>query len=131
MAAQQALAYALAITDADHVAVVNVTDNEEQAEQLHATWKKGHFRGNLVVIESPFRSLLRPLMMYISAMREVHPTDVIVVVLPEYVPAHWWEHLLHNQTALRIKAALLFQRGVITVDVPYHVKDETKAPRPA
>ena len=131
VAAQQALAYALAITDADHVAVVNVTDNEEQAEQLHATWKKGHFRGNLVVIESPFRSLLRPLMMYISAMREVHPTDVIVVVLPEYVPAHWWEHLLHNQTALRIKAALLFQRGVITVDVPYHVKDETKAPRPA
>lgn len=126
MAARQALAYALAIAEPDHVTVVNVTDNEESAEALHRKWQEGRHRGQLVVIESPFRSLMRPLMMYLNAMREVHPTDVLVVVLPEYVPAHWWEHLLHNQTALRIKAALLFKRGIITVDVPYHVGSEER-----
>jgi hypothetical protein len=76
-----------------------------------------------VIIESPFRSLVRPLMFYIDAMREAHPTDVLTVVLPEFVPAHWWEHYLHNQTALRIKAALLVQRGVVTANAPHHLRD--------
>ncbi len=124
LAARQALAYALCVAEPDHVMAVNVTDSEQEAEALHEEWKSGRYRGRLVVIESPFRSLLRPLMMYIAAMQEAHPADVIMVVLPEYVPAHWWEQLLHNQTALRIKGALLFRRGIITVNVPYHVREQ-------
>ena len=120
--ARQALAYAMATADADHVVAVHVTDDEASAEPLRQAWEKSPYaRAQLVVIESPFRSLLAPLMAYIDAMHEAHPTDVITVVLPEYVPGHWWEHLLHNQTALRIKAALLFRRGVITANVPYHL----------
>ena len=52
---------------------------------------------------------------------QTYPKDTITVVLPEYVPSHWWEHLLHNQTALRLKAALLFHPGVVVTNVPYHV----------
>jgi amino acid transporter len=121
--ARQALAYAMATADADHVVAVHVTDNEESAESLRAMWERSPYRtARLVIIESPFRSLLSPLLAYIDAMHEAHPGDVITVVLPEYVPGHWWEHLLHNQTALRIKAALLFRRGVITANVPYHMR---------
>jgi amino acid transporter len=123
--ARQALAYAMATSSADHVVAVHVTDEEGHAEELRHAWEASPYRrAQLVIIESPFRSLLAPLMSYIDAMHEAHPSDVITVVLPEYVPGHWWEHLLHNQTALRIKAALLFRRGVITANVPYHMRGE-------
>ncbi|MGH2614208.1 MAG: APC family permease [Thermomicrobiales bacterium] len=123
--ARQALAYAMATSDADHVVAVHVTDDDASAAPLRAAWEECPYRrAQLVIIESPFRSLLSPLMAYIDAMHEAHPSDVITVVLPEYVPCHWWEHLLHNQTALRIKGALLFRRGVITANVPYHMRGE-------
>ncbi len=123
--ARQALAYAMATADADHVTAVHVTDEEESARALRAAWEASPYRrAHLVVIESPFRSLLSPLLAYVDAMHEAHPSDVITVVLPEYVPGHWWEHLLHNQTALRIKGALLFRRGVITANVPYHLRGD-------
>ncbi len=121
--ARQALAYAMATSDTDHVVAVHITDDEESARALRASWDASPYRqAQLVVIESPFRSLLSPLLAYIDAMHEAHPSDVITVVLPEYVPGHWWEHLLHNQTALRIKGALLFRRGIITANVPYHLR---------
>lgn len=123
--ARQALAYAIATADTDHVVAIHITDDEACIEPLRKAWESSPYRrAQLVVIESPFRSLLAPLMAYIDAMHEAHPTDVITVVLPEYVPGHWWEHLLHNQTALRIKAALLFRRGVITANVPYHLRGD-------
>ena len=122
--ARQALAYALAIAETDHVIAVHVTDDEAKVEPLRQAWSEARCKGTLVIIESPFRSLVTPLLAYVGAVREAHPTDVITVVLPEYVPGHWWEHLLHNQTALRIKAALLFKRGVVTANVPYHMRDE-------
>jgi hypothetical protein len=83
----------------------------------------------LVIIESPYRSLAGPLLAYIDALQETHPADTVTVVLPEYVPNHWWEHLLHNQTALRLKAALLFHPGVVVTNVPYHVS--RTQPKPA
>jgi hypothetical protein len=121
--ARQAIAYALAIAEPDHVILVHVTDDEKKAEELRKAWKESKLGGQLVIIESPYRSLMRPLIAYIDAVREAHPTDVITVVLPEYVPRHWWEHLLHNQTALRIKAALLFRPGIVVANVPYHLPD--------
>jgi hypothetical protein len=77
---------------------------------------------NLVIIESPYRSLVGPLMAYLDSMRVENPDDTILIVLPEFVPSRWWEHLLHNQTAFVLKAALLFRPGIVVADVPYHIR---------
>ena len=76
----------------------------------------------LTIIESPYRSLVGPLLAYIDAMHAQHPDKTLTVILPEMVPAHWWEQVLHNQTALRLKAALLFRPGIVVADVPYHLR---------
>ena len=121
--ARQALAFARAMAAGGAVTAVHVTDNPEKAEQLRANWGDyPHGDAELVVIESPFRSLEGPLLSYIDAVRESHPEDTLVVLVPEYVPGCWWEHLLHNQTALRLKARLLFHSGVIVANVPYHLR---------
>ena len=120
--ARQALAFARAIAGDQAVTAVHVTDSAEAGETARQEWEQWpHGVAHLVVIESPFRTLAGPLLAYIDALHETHPEDTIVVVLPEYVPSHWWEHLLHNQTALRLKAALLFHPGVIVANVPYHL----------
>src|SRR5439155_9859987 len=75
----------------------------------------------LVVIESPYRSLSRPLLAYIDTVHELYPEDILTVILPEFVVAHWWEHLLHNQTALRLKGALLFRPGIVVTNMPQHL----------
>ena len=75
----------------------------------------------LVLIESPYRSMVKPLVSYIDAMRDANPTATISVVLPEYVPAHVWERILHNQTALRLKLALYYHPSVVVINVPYHL----------
>jgi amino acid transporter len=120
--AQQALAFAQAISGGRPVTAVHVTNSFEEAQGLRAEWdRSSHGKASLEIIESPFRSLAGPLLAYIDAVHETHPRDTLVVVLPEFVPGHWWEQLLHNQTALRLKAALLFQPGVIVANVPYHL----------
>ncbi|HEY3078323.1 MAG TPA: APC family permease [Chloroflexota bacterium] len=121
--AQQALAFAGAIAGARSVAAVHVADSGEEARRFRAEWEQWPHEADLelVVIESPFRSLSGPLLSYIDAVGRANPEDTIVVVLPEFVPGRWWEHLLHNQTALRLKAALLFHPGVIVANVPYHL----------
>jgi amino acid transporter len=120
--ARQALAFARAITGDHTVTAVHVTDEPESAQSLQEEWQRSPLKGtNLVIIESPYRSLAGPLLRYIDALHESHPEDTLMIVLPEYVPSHWWEHLLHNQTALRLKAALLFHPGVIVANVPYHL----------
>jgi amino acid transporter len=120
--AKQAIAFANAISGGGPVAAVNVTDSEDDARELRKEWQHlPHGDANLVVIESPYRSLAGPLLAYIRAAHETHPDDTLIVVLPEFVPDHWWEQLLHNQTALRLKATLLFQPGVVVVSVPYHL----------
>lgn len=120
--AKQALAFARAITSDQHIALVHVTDDATAAERLHAEWESWpHGLAQLLVIDSPYRSLAGPLLRYIDEIGETFPADTLVIILPEYVPGRWWEHLLHNQTALRLKAALLFHPGVIVANVPYHV----------
>jgi Amino acid permease len=119
---RQALAFGQKLAGDALVTAVHVTDNPEEAKRLRGELEQSPHRGvNLVVIESPYRALAGPLLAYIDAVHEAHPQDTIVVVLPEYVPGHWWEQLLHNQTALRLKGALLFHPGVIVVNVPYHL----------
>ena len=120
--ARQALAFARAIArDDQHVVAVHVTDDIANAERLRLEWEEWEPGVELILVESPYRSLAGPLLAYIDALKETHPTDTITVVLPEFVPSHWWEHLLHNRTALRLKAALLFHPGVVVSNVPYHM----------
>jgi amino acid transporter len=122
--ALQTLAYARSIARGaeDVVSAVHVTDDPEEAERLRVDWEEWQCGVQLTIIESPYRSLVGPLLAYIDAMHVQHPGKTLTVVLPEMVPAHWWEQILHNQTALRLKAALLFRPGVVVADVPYHLR---------
>jgi len=130
--ARQALAYARALApDDQHVIAVHVTDDVEEATELQGQWSTWQPGIQLVIIESPYRSLGGPLLAYVDALQETHPKDTVTVVLPEYVPSHWWEHLLHNQTALRLKGALLFHPGVVVINVPYHVSQAKPTTKPA
>jgi hypothetical protein len=72
-----------------------------------------------VLVESPFRETVRPVLAYVRRLRREQPGDVISVIIPEYVVAHWWQHVLHNQTALRLKTRLLFEPSVAVTSVPW------------
>ncbi len=74
------------------------------------------------MIDSLYQSLVTPLLAYIDAVDRQDPDDLVTVVLQEFVPKHWWERLLHNQTAFRLKAALLFRPGTVVTNVPYHLR---------
>ena len=76
----------------------------------------------LVVLESPYRSLMEPLLEYVEQVATDRPADYVTVVLPEFVPAKWWHHLFHNQRALLIKGALLFKPNVVVTSVPFHLR---------
>jgi hypothetical protein len=120
--AKQALAFARAVAPDDAITLVHVTDDLDAAERLREEWERWpHGAAHLVVVESPFRGLGGPFLRYVKEVAGTNPGDTLLVILPEYVPGKWWEHLLHNQTALRLKAMLLFQPGVIVASVPYHV----------
>ena len=75
----------------------------------------------LVVLESPYRSLMEPLLEYIEQIDAAQPDDFVTIVLPEFVPARWWHHVFHNQRALLIKGALLFRPRVVVTSVPFHL----------
>lgn len=120
--ATQAIAFARATAGEGAVTAIHITDDPVAAERMREEWNRGQYGdAELVIIESPFRSLSRPFLAYIDALRDAYPSDQIIVVLPEFVHANWWEHLLHNQTALRLKASLLFEPGVIVTSIPYHL----------
>ena len=73
------------------------------------------------MLQSPYRSLTRPLLRYIERVARHGEHQMITVLLPEFVPAKWWHQLLHNQSSLLLKGALLFKKGVIVTSVPYHL----------
>lgn len=116
---RQTLAYARSISP--NVTAVHVTDDDAHVKEFQQAWEEADMEIPLIIIESPYRSLLGPLLHYIEELRTQYPDTVLTVVLPEYVPTHWWEQILHNQTALRIKAALLFKPGIVVTSVPYHL----------
>ncbi len=126
----QSLAYARSISP--HVTAVHITIDDQEASDIRAAWEdwQKHIPAeeetHLLVIESPYRSLLRPLLAYIDTIHERHPHDTLTVILPEFVVAHWWEYILHNQTAFRLKAALLFRPGIVVINVPQHLSDRAQ-----
>jgi amino acid transporter len=100
---------------------VYVETDPERTRRLEEKWGKWGMGAPLIVLTSPYRSLMGPLLDYIDHLQERDPNHVVTIVLPEFIPARWWQHLLHNQTALLIKGALLFRKNVIVTDVPYHL----------
>jgi hypothetical protein len=101
---------------------VYVELDPERTRRLEEKWVK-HGQGvPLIVLTSPYRSLLGPLLEYLDHLAAREGRHVVTMVIPEFIPRRWWQHLLHNQTALLIKGALLFRRNVIVTDVPYHLK---------
>jgi len=116
----EALEYARSISPS--VTALTVDLDPTQTTKLRLRWAEWEPDIPLVVLESPYRSIVRPLMDYIDRMERQGEGQYLTVVLPEFVPSHWWEHFLHNQTALLIKAALLFRPGKVCVSVPYHLE---------
>jgi amino acid transporter len=116
-----ALQYAKSIAP-DHVQAVYVDFDEEATAKLREKWERWGAGIQLVVLPSPYRELTRPLLRYIARLERKNSNDVVTVLLPEFVPAKWWQHLLHNQSSLMLKGALLFKEGVIVISVPYHLK---------
>jgi hypothetical protein len=104
------------------VTAIFVSDDQEAIANLRHEWKKEGLTVPLTVLESPYRSVIRPLLAYLDNIHERNHAEVVMVVLPEFVVKHWWEQILHNQTALRLKAALLGQPGVVVTSVPYHIE---------
>jgi len=121
----QALEYAKTIASGGHITALYINLDDEATQKLRTKWS-GFVEGvELVVVASPYRSLVGPLVRYIDRRLKLHPHKLVTVVLPEFVPARWWHNLLHNQTSLMLKGALLFKRKVIVISVPYHLKPGT------
>ena len=116
-----ALEYAKSIAP-HHVTAVYVNLDDVATQKLREKWQDWGSGVNLVVVASPYRSLARPLFNYVDRVRRSSPNVIITVVLPEFVPARWWQNLLHNQNTLFLKGALLFKKGVVVTNVPYHLE---------
>jgi amino acid transporter len=117
-----ALRYATSIAP-DNTTAVYVNLNPDEAEKVRKKWEQWGCGVPLKILESPYRSLVRPILRYIDEVDALYDDDVLSVILPEFVPSQWWQHLLHNQTALLLKAALLFRRGIVVTSVSYHLDD--------
>ena len=117
----RALEYAKSIAP-EHVTAVYVDLDDEATRKLREKWNQWGGGVELVVLASPYRSLVRPLTRHIDRIRKQHNNDMLTVVLPEFVTARWWHQLLHNQSSLLLKGALLFKKGVIVTSVPYHLE---------
>jgi amino acid transporter len=116
----RALAYAKA-TRPDTLTALTVNVDDAETRALLAEWERLNLPVQLTVLESPFREVTNPVIEYIRQLRQERPHDVVSVFIPEYVVGHWWEHLLHNQSALRLKGRLLFQPGVMVTSVPWQL----------
>ena len=141
----KALSYAQSLRP-QHLVAVCVASDEEQTAEMQRQWQEFGIQMPLEVIHSPYRELVDPVVAYIEELDKRWGNDTITVVIPEFVVTKWYQQALHNQTALRLKGALLFREGIVVTSVPYlmggeeadaHVRDlrsrglSTDAPKPA
>jgi len=117
----RAVSYARA-TRPDTLTAVTVNVDDTDTRALQAEWERREVPVPLAVVESPYREITAPILDYIKAVRRESPRDVVTIFIPEYVVGHWWENLLHNQSALRLKGRLLFEPGVMVVSVPWQLR---------
>ncbi len=121
----RALAYARA-TRPHELTALTVSVDPAETRALEQAWERRELPVPLTVIDSPYREITRPVLDYVRSVRLRSPRDVVTVFIPEYVVGHWWEHLLHNQSALRLKARLLFQPGVMVTSVAYQLRSSER-----
>ena len=115
----QALQYAQTLSASAKAVYVEL--DPEKTRRLEEKWGKWGCGLPLVVLTSPYRSLLTPFLEYLDHLLAHGENHIVTIIIPEFIPAKWWQHLLHNQTALLIKGALLFRKNVVVADVPYHL----------
>ncbi|AEG44524.1 amino acid/polyamine/organocation transporter (APC superfamily) [Isoptericola variabilis J7] len=116
----RALAYAR-VSRPSVLEAITVGVDREETEELMRQWEALDLPVPLRVLDSPYREITRPVLKYVRSVRRESPRDLVVVYLPEYVVGHWWEHLLHNQSAQRLKGRLLFTPGVVVASVPWQL----------
>ncbi len=126
--ALRAVAYARA-TRPDVLEAVTVNVDDADTRRLLANWDERKLPVPLKVIESPYREITKPVLDYVKRIRSDNPRDVVTVFIPEYVVGHWWEQILHNQSALRLKGRLLFQPGVMVTSVPWQLASSERVAR--
>jgi hypothetical protein len=115
-----ALQYAMTLSPSPKAVYVEI--DPERTSKLEEKWGKWGMGVPLIVLSSPYRSLLGPLLEYVNTLQRLGPNHMVTLVLPEFLPARWWQQILHNQTALLIKGTFLFRRNVVITDVPHHLK---------
>ncbi len=117
----RALAYARASRPTVLEAITVDVDHEDTV-RLQEEWEREGIPVTLKILASPYREITRPILDYVRELRRDNPQDLVTVFIPEYVVGHWWEQLLHNQSALRLKSRLLFTPGVMVTSVPWQLK---------
>jgi len=122
----QALAFARA-TRPSVLEAVTVNIDPEETRALQQEWDRRAIPVPLKVLDSPYREITRPIIEYAKSVRRDSPRDIVTVFIPEYVVGHWWEQILHNQSALRLKARLLFTPGVMVINVPWQLRSSALA----
>ncbi|MFT3886667.1 MAG: APC family permease [Arachnia sp.] len=122
----KAIAFAQA-TRPTTITAVSVAIDDEQVEQILDDWEAEDFGVPLKVIASPYREVTGPFLRFVAQLRTENPRDVVSVYIPEYVVGHWWEQVLHNQTALLIRTRLHFMQGVMVTSVPYQLRSSSKS----
>ncbi|MGC2797138.1 MAG: DNA-binding protein, partial [Mycobacterium sp.] len=121
----RALAYARA-TRPDVLEAITVSVDDGETRKLVHRWEGSKLSVPLKVIASPYREITRPILDYVKRVSKESPRTVVTVFLPEYVVGHWWEHVLHNQSALRLKGRLLFMPGVMVTSVPWQLNSSER-----
>ncbi|MEU7692186.1 APC family permease [Microbispora hainanensis] len=124
----RALAYARA-TRPSTLEAVTVSVDADEANRLKEEWDRRGIAVPLKILDSPYREITGPVLEYVKSLRRRSPRDVVTVYIPEYVVGRWWEHLLHNQSALRLKGRLLFKPGVMVTSVPFQLASSDRLKR--
>ncbi|MFD7609868.1 APC family permease [Streptomyces sp. NPDC059828] len=122
----RAVAYAK-LMRSDRLEAVSINVDPAETKALKAEWDRRGINVPLKILDSPYREITRPIIEYVKSLRRESPRDAVSVIIPEYVVGHWWEHLLHNQSALRLKGRLLFTPGVMVTSVPYQLQSSEAA----
>jgi hypothetical protein len=121
----RALAYARA-TRPDALEALTVSVDDPETRTLVRAWEDSNISVPLKVIASPYREITRPILDYVKRVSNESPRTVVTVFIPEYVVGHWWEQILHNQSALRLKGRLLFMPGVMVTSVPWQLSSSER-----
>ncbi|WP_328861951.1 APC family permease [Streptomyces sp. NBC_00306] len=126
----RALSYAK-LMRVDKLEALSISVDTAETKALRQEWDRRGINVPLKILDSPYREITRPIIEYVKGLRRESPRDVVSVVIPEYVVGHWYEHLLHNQSALRLKGRLLFTPGVMVTSVPYQLESSEAAKKRA